>query len=321
MQTKSVFIAALITTAAALAGAYAHYQSQKELSCLPHDVDFGDVAQLSVSSKDIRLINRSGEAIRIQSVATSCGCTQASLDADTVEPKGSIPLHVRFSGESYNGDVLRFIVLKLVDKTEINIPVKAHVFPYVSISRNALDFGNLRLGQTASQTIMLRSQKPTTHFHVTHVSADSELRVHTIEQSAEQTSLVVTSAPMKTSGERFDKLNITTDVPSIEDVEVSVHFNATGKYTVQKPQLLFDSVRITRTISTMINTGKRIPQITVLSCPHSVSAHVERQGGHVLLTATCTSDHSNRIMSGNIVLQTNDPIEQRITVPVTALLQ
>lgn len=288
---------------------------------MPDKVDFGNVAQLSVSSKDLRLINRSGEAVHIQSVSTSCGCTQVSLDADTIEPGGSLPLHVRFSGESYNGDVSRSIVLRLADKTEINIPVKAHVFPYISMSRTNLDFGNVRLGQTASQTVILRSQNPTIRFHVTHVSMASELRVHMIEQSAEETRLVVTSAPTRTSGARYAKLNITTDVPSIENVEVPVHFNATGKYTVKLPQFFFDSVTTTRTISTAISASKNPPQISVLSCPPSVSARVENRNGRSLLTAVCTSDHSSRVMSGNIVLQTNDPVEQRITVPVSALLQ
>jgi len=82
----------------------------------PLSQDLGEVPQAPLElTYTVR--NEGGSPLRIEKVSTSCGCTKAVLDRDTIPPGGSAELRVVFDPTEDNlfGDLLRIIYLRSND--------------------------------------------------------------------------------------------------------------------------------------------------------------------------------------------------------------
>jgi hypothetical protein len=98
-----------------------------------NEIDLGDVANGDVISREIAVRNAGDAALVVDSVITSCGCTQASMNAMSIEPGDSTILHIEFDsgahGPDLNGLLVRQIFINSNDprQPEALIEVSANV--------------------------------------------------------------------------------------------------------------------------------------------------------------------------------------------------
>lgn len=73
--------------------------------------------------------NEGGSPLRIEKVSTSCDCTWATVDRDTIPPGESPPLYVTLdpTEDNLHGDLLRVIYLRSNDPTTPEIEVEFRV--------------------------------------------------------------------------------------------------------------------------------------------------------------------------------------------------
>lgn len=63
--------------------------------------EFGEVVNGEIVSKDLEVKNTGNVPLIIEGVSTSCGCTSATVDLDTLEPGQTTILHIEFDSGAH----------------------------------------------------------------------------------------------------------------------------------------------------------------------------------------------------------------------------
>lgn len=93
--------------------------------------DLGEVQNGEIREFDVEVRNVGEEALEIEAVTTSCGCTTASIDPQTIAPGESGVLHVAYDsgahGPEFSGQVERQIFIDSNDPDESEVVFKLAV--------------------------------------------------------------------------------------------------------------------------------------------------------------------------------------------------
>jgi hypothetical protein len=91
-------LAATLAPVAVLAG-----EGRPRIRVEPTSFDFGRVRPQRTLRKEFRLQNLGDGPLVIERISRSCGCTQASTEADTLAPGESTPLHIEVQTRASSG--------------------------------------------------------------------------------------------------------------------------------------------------------------------------------------------------------------------------
>jgi hypothetical protein len=96
----------------------------------PSSYDFGDMPKETVSHTFL-VENTGSSQLIITQVSTSCGCTTAEVDSETIEPGQSTEMLVTFDPNLMDseGNVFRIVYIKSNDpeQPEIEVEIRANV--------------------------------------------------------------------------------------------------------------------------------------------------------------------------------------------------
>jgi hypothetical protein len=98
-------------------------------------IDLGEVVNGEVVVRDVAVKNVGSADLAVESVSTSCGCTQASLDLMTIPPGSSATLHIEFDsgahGPELTGDLVRqvFVVSNDPQQAQAIVELTAVILP------------------------------------------------------------------------------------------------------------------------------------------------------------------------------------------------
>ena len=93
----------------------------------PAGFDFGQALQNKTLPKDFVLRNVGDEALRIEDVRTSCGCTAALPSERVVPPGGQTRLHVELQTRTAEGRLEKIVYVRSNDPTRNVLEVKLRV--------------------------------------------------------------------------------------------------------------------------------------------------------------------------------------------------
>ncbi len=125
-------VSAIAIIAAALLASISNVTVPPRIQVRPASFDFGEMEPLAVEQA-FSLKNVGGMPLKILKISTSCGCTTAWADSETVQPGEETVLHVKFDPnampEAVAGKVLRVVYLKSNDPEtpELEIEITANV--------------------------------------------------------------------------------------------------------------------------------------------------------------------------------------------------
>lgn len=95
--------------------------------------DFGEIKQGDVVTTEIQVRNSGKKDLKIESVATSCGCTSAQVKPKIIPSGGEGKLFIRYDSGSHpdKGPIERHIYIASNDpeKAEVDIVITADVQP------------------------------------------------------------------------------------------------------------------------------------------------------------------------------------------------
>ncbi len=94
----------------------------------PESQDLGEVPQ-EILELTYAVRNEGGEPLQIEKVSTSCDCTKAAMDRDTIPPGGSAELRVTLDPTEDNlyGNLLRVVYLRSNDPNAPEVEVEFRV--------------------------------------------------------------------------------------------------------------------------------------------------------------------------------------------------
>ncbi len=102
-----------------------------QVTVSPIDYDFGQIGPDPVTTT-FAISNQGSGLLQIESVTTSCGCTTAEINHQTIGPGESANLTVNFDPQAHVGAVgqfVRYIYLRTNDPTasEVEVEIRADV--------------------------------------------------------------------------------------------------------------------------------------------------------------------------------------------------
>lgn len=130
MRIKLIFLILITTILLAACGS-----NQPSIFLEEEHFNFGDVINGKIMTRDIIVRNQGNSPLVVDSVATSCGCTTATLEPMTIQPAETGTLHIEFDsgahGPELTGELVRqiFIVSNDPITPETTVEFVANVLP------------------------------------------------------------------------------------------------------------------------------------------------------------------------------------------------
>ncbi|HID27167.1 MAG TPA: DUF1573 domain-containing protein [Methanosarcinales archaeon] len=128
MPSKASLIVVILAVLVIGASLYGYIEVQKgdpKIQVTPKSYDFGNIPKESVNYT-FMVKNIGKGTLKIKGVTTSCGCTKASIDSETIKPGQSTNLLVTFDPNSMNitGPVYRIVYIKSNDLEQLEVEVE-----------------------------------------------------------------------------------------------------------------------------------------------------------------------------------------------------
>lgn len=181
---------------------------QPELVVQNKTHDFGSIATGDIVSHTFILTNNGGDALKIENVKASCGCTAAKPDKSELAPGESTNLVVTFnsrgrkgpqkktiritSNDSQNKEMLLTITANVVDKDELSGS------PEIQFKESQHDFGTVKEGNVVDYTFKFSN------------AGDGLLKINDITTSCGCTAALVSSDKLKPGEEGTIKVELDT---------------------------------------------------------------------------------------------------------------
>ncbi len=106
-----------------------------KIEAAPGSFDFGEIEYGQIAEHTFRVKNSGDEILEIKKVSTSCACTTAKIEKETLNPGEEVNLFVRYdtglmTGSHAKGEQERIIYIKTNDSVnpQIEITIKAYVY-------------------------------------------------------------------------------------------------------------------------------------------------------------------------------------------------
>lgn len=89
--------------------------------------DLGTAVKGEVAVADLPVRNLGDAPLKVEAIATSCGCTTAKLSSMTIPPGGEATLHVEYDSNAHEadlGEIERFVFISSNDPDESDKRIK-----------------------------------------------------------------------------------------------------------------------------------------------------------------------------------------------------
>ncbi len=122
--------------------------------------DFGEVFQGGKVPHVFEFVNEGDEALYIDRVRSSCGCTAVLLSEKNIPPGGKGEIQANFDSTRFRGAVSKTIYLYSNDQVRpvMQLKIKGTVLEVVAVKPAQVNFGKVLAEKTVTSTVLLRNQ-------------------------------------------------------------------------------------------------------------------------------------------------------------------
>jgi len=153
-------------------------QAQNIRPITPEKIEFGRLLEGRTLQGDIRFVNTGKEAVQIQRVQASCGCTTTKIEKMRVEPGDTASVHYSVRTQGFRGLVRKTITVYFTDpkEKELQFVIQGTLFSELDVTPSFIDFQGVALDANSSftqnVTVQNQSEKP---IQIATVRATSDL--------------------------------------------------------------------------------------------------------------------------------------------------
>ena len=173
MKSRSRFYAVFVSVSI-----FGLLQAQNIRPITPEKIEFGRLLEGRTLQGDIRFVNTGREAVQIQRVQASCGCTTTKIEKMRVEPGDTASVHYSVRTQGFRGLVRKTITVYFTDpkEKELQFVIQGTLFSELDVTPSFIDFQGVALDANSSftqnVTVQNQSEKP---IQITTVRATSDL--------------------------------------------------------------------------------------------------------------------------------------------------
>lgn len=317
----------LVALALTVAGAPAHAAPRLAVAEPVHD--FGSVEQGTAVTHVFRLQNAGDAVLHVSSVKGSCGCTAAVVSERDVPPGGEARVVATLDTTRMVGRTSKVLSVYSDDPT---VPVAAltltgEVLADFALAPNPLYLGRVRRGEAVSREVTIRPGRPGGTARVRAVAAMPPGLRARLEPNADGTQrLVVALEPTVPLGRFSQEIRLETTGARQPELVLPVFGSVEGDVVVLPSQVSFGVARHGASPERRIlirNRGARPVTVRRVSVPESVEydLRVLEDGLEYQLSLRLRDDVRPGTVSGAVEIITDHPTEERVVVPVHAVVR
>lgn len=293
--------------------------------------DFGTVEQGEQVTKLFRFTNQGSQALRIQSVKSSCGCTAAVISADIIPPGQEGTISATFDTSRFVGEKAKTIAVYSNDPLQpvTTLTIQGEITVEVAADPPQLYFGRLRRGEEVTRTveILYDAHKPITITKVEHAHPAVQVRAEELEKDGKKgKKLFVTLTQAVGLGRFNDQLTVTTTSQKRPSLTIPVFGSIEGDVVIQPPQVSFGVVRSgeskTQEVSVKSRAAKPVHVLRVESAVAGVGAELTpiKEGEEYLITLRVNGEKQPGRIQGEVRVFTDHPEEKTLTIPLYGMV-
>jgi hypothetical protein len=286
--------------------------------------DFGTATEATMVNHTFKLKNVGKGRLVISNVKTSCGCTAAKPDKNTLDPGEETQINVGFDTHFQKGHQVRMITAFTNDPTtpEAIMTMQGTVKQQVSATPADVAFGSVKQGTEVTREVIvsdLTGRKDP--FVVSGLNnSNSALKVEkTVRPDGKPGALLkITVTKAMPVGSFDDTVKMTTSrIP----LQVNVFGEVTGDLTVAPAQVSFGIVphgaEAVRMVKLTNGGGKPVKVLGITSTAIPVSASAEPIDGSkdYKITVQLHRGTPDGQVRGELQIKTDDPEQQVLNVP------
>jgi len=332
MDPDRLRIAAAIVLALGLGGAPASGAEQAPRLVVDEPVfDFGTVERGATVDHTFRLPNRGDGELRIEHVKGSCGCTVAVLSAREIAPGGEGRVAVTLDTARLSGRTTKVVNLYSNDpeRPVTELALTGTVTADLVLTPSPLYLGRVRRGEPTHQEVLITPGGAGTAAIVTAVEHTNPVLQTRLEPRGDGPGqrLVVELGRDMPLGRFNDQLTLHTTSARDPVVHLAVFGSIEGDLIVLPPQVTFGVTRAGATPERELfirNRGGRplvLRQVTVPADVVTYDLTTVREGVEYRLALRLRDTLPPGKVEGAIEILTNHPVEDRLVVPLYAIVR
>lgn len=289
---------------------------------------FGTALEGTMVTHNFKIKNVGKGELLLRGVKTSCGCTAAAPSKNHLAPGETANIDVGFDTHFQKGRQTRTITVFTNDPSvpEAIFTMQGVVRQQVAATPAQVDFGNLRKGSSATQTVTIKDLTGKKDFSVGPIT-HSNHNISVVQEKGKDGKpgdvLKITLEKTMPIGSFDDTVNVVTNrVP----LQVDVFGKITGELSIDPAQVSFGIVpkgQSAERIVKLTNTGKRaIKLLKISSTQPSVYADSQaiKPGKEFKIIVKLRRGAPEGQLSGQLAITTDDPDQQTLKLPFYAIV-
>jgi hypothetical protein len=291
--------------------------------------DFGSVEQGTPVTHVFHLKNTGDTPLHISSVKSSCGCTAAVVSESDVQPADEARVLATLDTGRVAGRTTKVLSVYSDDP---QVPVAAltltgDVLADLVLSPNPVYLGRLRRGETVTREVVIRRGRPGGTAVVRAVGGELgglQSRLESVPDGSQVLSIALDAGvPL---GRFSRELRLETTSPRQPVIVLPVFGSIEGDVVVLPSQLSFGIARAGASPERRLlirNRGLRPLTVRRIAVPESFdySLRTLEDGLEYQLSVRLRDDVRPGTVSGELEIFTDHPTEQRVVVPLHAVVQ
>ena len=293
--------------------------------------DFGQVEQGEKVTHAFRFTNQGNQALQVQSVKTSCGCTAAVSASSTIPPGEAGTIQATFDTKRFAGQKAKSIRVHTNDPLSpvTTLTIQGEITTEVQVQPAQVYMGRLQRGVPTSRTvtILYDQNKPFEITHITHANPAISVQTEDARIDGKQgKTLQVSVSKTAALGRLDDTITITTTSPQKPTITIPIFGSIEGDVIVLPPQVSFGVVRHgvgkTQTIRIKNRAAQPLSIIRVQSSLDTVIPEIAEvtPGKEFQLRLHVTADSAPGKIRGSIEVMTDHPEEKQLTIPLFGIV-
>ncbi|MBN1587613.1 MAG: DUF1573 domain-containing protein [Candidatus Omnitrophica bacterium] len=207
--------------------------------------EFGEVPNTQTIENVFVVRNTGTATLEIRGIWTSCTCTDVEWEGEAVEPGGEIEILGRLVLHGREGKLLKEIFVETNDPQQqtLTLGFTGIALREVYVEPEAIFFGSVPQGATASAPVSIRTKKGTPYHIVSAVSTDPSFEAEV--DSPERMAVHAIQIQLKAGGQpgkRQGRIKIRTDLMKIQEVEIPVSVRVMDDLLVEPREIVLDAL-------------------------------------------------------------------------------
>ncbi|MFO1092384.1 MAG: DUF1573 domain-containing protein [Planctomycetaceae bacterium] len=249
--------------------------------------DFGSVARGADVRHKIQVKNLYEETIKISNVSTTCGCTAAKPDRDTLKTGEIAEIEVTMNTVKFMRDKHSNVDVTVTFDGQtfkmVRIPIKAYIRPDVVVEPGRVDFNAVEIGLGAEKHVTIE-YAGRDDWKITGAKTANPLLTAEVQEKARGSGrvsyeLVVRLAPSAPAGTFRDQVVLSTDDERSPQVDVAVEGSVVADIVVSPTTLELGSLTpgVPKTMSVVVR-GRKSFVIERMECKSERDCYKVRLG-------------------------------------------